>query len=102
MSTKSRWIIVTPSKIETAQILVVGAGPVGLLAGLCAARRGLEATLLEQNFRGYSRGHATLLHPSSVRLLAEFGISAQLFAEARPVDRVHVYIDGVSHVCTLS
>lgn len=85
---------VIPSKIETTQILVVGAGPVGLLAGLCAARRGLEVTLLEQNFRGYSSGHATLLHPSSVRLLAEFGISPQLLAEGRPVDRVNVYIDG--------
>ena len=85
-----------PGKVETTQILVVGAGPVGLLAGLCAARRGIQVTLLEQNFRGYARGHATLLHPSSLRLLNEFGLSAQLLAEGRPVERVHVYIDGAS------
>jgi 2-polyprenyl-6-methoxyphenol hydroxylase-like FAD-dependent oxidoreductase len=87
---------VTPVKIEQTQILVVGGGPVGLFAGLCAARRGLDVTLLEQNFRGYARGHATLLHPSSLRLLSEFGISPQLLAEGRPVDSVHVYVDGNS------
>jgi 2-polyprenyl-6-methoxyphenol hydroxylase-like FAD-dependent oxidoreductase len=85
-----------PTKIEKTQILVVGAGPVGLLAGLCAARRGLEVTLLEQNFRGYARGHATLLHPSSLRLLTELGLAPQLLREGRPVESVHVYIDGAS------
>ena len=42
------------ARVEKTQILVVGAGPVGLCAALCAARRGLEVTLLEQNFRGYA------------------------------------------------
>jgi 2-polyprenyl-6-methoxyphenol hydroxylase-like FAD-dependent oxidoreductase len=86
----------THEKTETTQILVVGAGPVGLLAGLCAAKRGLDVTLIEQNFRGYARGHATLLHPSSLRLLSELGVSSQVLAEGRPVDAVHVYVDGAS------
>lgn len=84
------------AKLESTQILVVGAGPVGLFAGLCATRRGLDVTLLEQNFRGYARGHATLLHPSSLRLLADCGLSSQLLAEGRSVDRIHLYIDGVA------
>ena len=80
--------------IEKTQLLVVGAGPVGLFAALCAARRGLRVTLLEQNFRGYARGHATILHPSSLRLLAEFGLSQRLLAEGRSIDRVDLYVDG--------
>ncbi|MET0794020.1 MAG: NAD(P)/FAD-dependent oxidoreductase [Polyangiaceae bacterium] len=80
--------------IEKTQLLVVGAGPVGLFAALCAVRRGLQVTLLEQNFRGFARGHATILHPSSLRLVAEFGLSQRLLAEGRSIDRVDLYVDG--------
>jgi len=80
--------------VERTQILVVGAGPVGLFAALCAARAGLEVTLLEQNFRGCARGHATLLHPSSLRMLAELGLSRTLLQEGRSIDRVDLFMDG--------
>jgi 2-polyprenyl-6-methoxyphenol hydroxylase-like FAD-dependent oxidoreductase len=80
--------------VSKTQLLVVGAGPVGLFAALCAARRGLQVTLLEQNFRSYARGHATLLHPSSFRLLAELGFAQRLLAEGRPIDHVDLYMDG--------
>ncbi len=80
--------------VEKTQLLVVGAGPVGLFAGLCAARRGLRVTLVERNFRGSERGHASILHPSSLRLLAEHGISAQLLAVGRVVDHIDLRVDG--------
>ena len=41
----------TRPPVTATHLLVVGAGPVGLFAALCAARRGLQVTLLEQNFR---------------------------------------------------
>jgi 2-polyprenyl-6-methoxyphenol hydroxylase-like FAD-dependent oxidoreductase len=67
---------------------------VGLVAGLCAAQRGLEVTLLDQSFRGYAPGHATLLHAASLRLLAELGLLPQLLAVGRPVQHVQLYVDG--------
>ena len=80
--------------LETTQVLIVGGGPVGLFAALSAARRGLEVTLVEQNFRGHARGHATTLHPSSLRLMAELGLSRQLLAEGHALDSVQLYVDG--------
>ncbi|HEY0467003.1 MAG TPA: NAD(P)/FAD-dependent oxidoreductase [Polyangiaceae bacterium] len=82
--------------VERTQILVVGGGPVGLFAALSAARRGLQVTMLEQNFRSTAPGHATLLHPSSVRLMTDVGLSDRLLAEGRIVDRIELHVDGSS------
>jgi 2-polyprenyl-6-methoxyphenol hydroxylase-like FAD-dependent oxidoreductase len=63
---------------RSVDLLIVGAGPVGLFAGLCAARAGIDAVIVDHTYRGFGRGYATLLHPASVRLLAEAGLSDQL------------------------
>ena len=83
---------VTP--IETTQLLVVGAGPVGLFSALSAARRGLRVTLLEQNFRSTAPGHATLLHPSTLSLMRDLGLEQRLLAAGTSIDRVELYVDG--------
>jgi len=80
--------------VERTQLLVVGGGPVGLLAALSAARRGLQVTVLEQNFRSTAPGHAAILHASSLRLLAELGLSPSLLAKGKLVDRIDLYVDG--------
>jgi 2-polyprenyl-6-methoxyphenol hydroxylase-like FAD-dependent oxidoreductase len=82
--------------IEETQVLIVGGGPVGLVAGLWAAKRGLQVTVLEQNFRGYARGYATLLHPASLRLLSELGLSKKVVPAGRPMEHVRVLVDGES------
>jgi 2-polyprenyl-6-methoxyphenol hydroxylase-like FAD-dependent oxidoreductase len=76
------------------QALVVGAGPVGLFTALCAARRGLRPLLLDQGFRDYAPGHATLLHGNTLELLREAGLSQELEANGREISNLAICVDG--------
>jgi len=86
--------MVTKIPARSTQVLVVGAGPVGLFAALCAAQRGLEVELLDQSWQGFGRGYATILHPRSLQLLGEAGLDAELRAAGRPIDRIGIHVDG--------
>jgi 2-polyprenyl-6-methoxyphenol hydroxylase-like FAD-dependent oxidoreductase len=79
---------------EQTQVLVAGGGPVGLLAALCAAKRGLDVIVIERNFRGTPRGHTTLLHPSSMRLLADLGLAPLLLRAGQLLDQVELSVDS--------
>jgi 2-polyprenyl-6-methoxyphenol hydroxylase-like FAD-dependent oxidoreductase len=78
---------------DSTKLLVVGAGPVGLFGALCAARRGIDVMVLDQSFAGFGRGYATILHPRSVKLLAEEGLATELFRLGRPLEEISVYVD---------
>lgn len=82
----------------SAELLVVGAGPVGLFAGLSAARAGIDTTIIDHRYRGFGRGYAALLHPSTIRLLIEAGVSERALAAGRKVSRVGLRVDGSERV----
>lgn len=73
---------------------MVGAGPVGLCAALCAAQSGLDVEVIDQNFRGFARGYATLLHPAVVRLLDGLGVGAQVRAAGREIAGIGFHAEG--------
>jgi 2-polyprenyl-6-methoxyphenol hydroxylase-like FAD-dependent oxidoreductase len=78
---------------EEVDVLVVGAGPVGLFAALCADELGLSVALLDHVWRGYGRGHATLLHSRALALLERHGLRALLHSEGARVDRLELHIN---------
>lgn len=79
---------------RSVQLLVVGAGPVGLVAGLAAVRAGLDVEIVDQTFRGWSRGYATLLHARSMQLFAELGVADQLRESGREISHVSLRVNG--------
>jgi 2-polyprenyl-6-methoxyphenol hydroxylase-like FAD-dependent oxidoreductase len=85
---------------ESVELLVVGAGPVGLFAGLCAAREGLDVLVVDHVLRGQCVGHAALLHAEALTLLDDADLVARLRALGNPVESVAIHIDGevVAHV----
>ena len=82
------------------EVVVAGAGPVGLFAAACLARHGIEVEILDKEWRGSAHSYALALHPSTLRLLDEHGLAEELIEHGRRVDTVGLY-RGTEKVATL-
>lgn len=80
-------------KHTKTQVLVVGAGPVGLLAALVLRKQGVDVRIVERQSATQTRTFPVVLHPGSLRLLDEAGLAAALFWRGRPITRLAVYAD---------
>jgi 2-polyprenyl-6-methoxyphenol hydroxylase-like FAD-dependent oxidoreductase len=58
-----------------ADIIIVGAGPVGMLAALLAAQEGLRVLLLEQSVRRSHQSRAIGITPPSLEILESLGLA---------------------------
>lgn len=79
-------------KHET-QVLVVGAGPVGLWTALSLTERGIHVQIVDEELRAAAHSYALALHPRSLELLDEIGLAAPLVSRGRCLDAVAFY-DG--------
>ena len=91
---------------DRADVLVTGAGPVGLFAALRLARAGVRVQVIDADFREASHSYALALHPSSVRLLADVDLLEPAlklgrivrnvaFCDAAGAERARVALDEV-------
>ena len=76
---------------ERIEVLVVGAGPVGLMTALTLARAGVESIVIDREPRTTSRSYACALHPRVLDLLAAADLADELIAQGRKVDTVAFY-----------
>ncbi|HEY2410091.1 MAG TPA: FAD-dependent monooxygenase [Polyangiaceae bacterium] len=76
------------------QVLVVGGGPVGLSAALCATERHLSVKVLDEFWRSDQRGHAALLHGRTVSMLANHGLDTVLTQHGFKLNLLSLRIDG--------
>lgn len=65
-------------------VLVVGAGPTGLVAALLLARHGVEVTVLERRDGVHPLPRAVHLDDESVRILQAAGVAEEFSALSRP------------------
>jgi 2-polyprenyl-6-methoxyphenol hydroxylase-like FAD-dependent oxidoreductase len=75
------------------EVLVVGAGPVGLVAALFLQRDGVSVTIVDMHQRTTQHSYALAIHPRTLRILEEAGLADALISAGRKVTKV-AYYDG--------
>ncbi len=77
------------------EVLVVGAGPVGLWTALLLAERGIEVSLIDRESRTTARSYACALHPATLKLLDSLGLAESAIERGRKVETLALY-DGAT------
>jgi NADPH-dependent dioxygenase len=70
------------------EVLVVGAGPVGMVMAACLAEWDVRVRIVEQGYRPAARSYALALHPGSLEILDELGLVRQIVERGKLVDRI--------------
>ncbi len=78
---------------QDAEVLVVGAGPVGLLGALTLAKQGVHVQIVDSDWRTGVHSYALALHPGTLEILAELGLAERVLEKARRIETVALY-DG--------
>lgn len=79
------------------EVLVAGAGPVGLWSALLLADAGLEVAILDREERTAARSYACALHPATLAKLQRFGLAEEVVARGRKIQKVAFYDGATRH-----
>lgn len=72
-------------------VLVVGAGPVGLFAALSLVEQGVEVAIVDKHWRTHSHSYALAIHPGSLRLLDESALAQELIDNGHEIRTIAFY-----------
>jgi len=73
------------------EVLVVGAGPVGLVAALFLNQYGVRVQIVDMHQRTTQHSYALAIHPRTLRMLDEAGFSEALITAGRKLTKVAYY-----------
>ena len=68
----------TPPSKTASRVVIVGAGPVGMVCALALNRRGVPVTVFEQEPAPVTDQRAASLHPTTLEMLDELGVMAKI------------------------
>ncbi len=73
------------------EVLVVGAGPVGLFTALSLARKNVSVRIIDTGVWACTHSYALALHPETLALFEELGLKDKVLRDAYPVRKVAFY-----------
>ena len=73
------------------EVLVVGAGPVGLVAALFLQQYGVRVQIVDMHQRTTQHSYALAIHPRTLRILEEAGLADAVIDAGRKLTRVAYY-----------
>src|SRR5690348_6450299 len=79
------------------EVLVVGAGPVGLWLALSLAEAGVQVTIVDGESRITARNYACALHSATLKLLDRFGLASAALERGRRVQKMAFYEGASRH-----
>jgi 2-polyprenyl-6-methoxyphenol hydroxylase-like FAD-dependent oxidoreductase len=78
-------------RLSRTEVLVVGAGPTGLLAALRLAERGVPVEVIDEEWRPAGHSYALALHARSLELLRELGVADEVVAAGQRLDTLALF-----------
>jgi 2-polyprenyl-6-methoxyphenol hydroxylase-like FAD-dependent oxidoreductase len=75
-------------------VLISGAGPVGLTTALALARNGLRVRIVDKERDPSLHGYAVILHPATIGVLRRLGLAEPLLPLGHRIKRFELYADG--------
>lgn len=76
---------------DKTEVLVVGAGPVGMVTALLLAKGGVSVRIIDQEWHAAAHSYACALHPRALALLQQLGVGAEVLRLGRRIDTVAFY-----------
>jgi 2-polyprenyl-6-methoxyphenol hydroxylase-like FAD-dependent oxidoreductase len=73
------------------EVLISGAGPVGLFAALALAKRGIRVQIADTGSWPCNHSYGLALHPQSLDLFEELGLRERILASSRPVRKMALF-----------
>ncbi|KAJ8516173.1 hypothetical protein ONZ45_g6510 [Pleurotus djamor] len=84
-----------PSKID---VMIVGAGPVGLLTAASLVRQGVVVRIIDRSPHPLIVGRADSLQPRTMEVFQQLGLGAEVFALGPRLEHTVVYKDGKKEI----
>jgi 2-polyprenyl-6-methoxyphenol hydroxylase-like FAD-dependent oxidoreductase len=79
------------------EVLVVGAGPVGLVAALFLQQHGVRVQVIDMHQRTTQHSYALAIHPHTLGILDEVGLAEGLIGAGRKLTKVAYYAGRERH-----